>query len=440
MTNFGIPASERNYKPLIGPLVKTGEKRPGEKKPTALEYFKVIDSSGQVIPEFNDRPEEITVELVSDEISDFWRDALACYDGRTKFCGNDAGGQTAYRRGANGVYQPVECDPRRCALRLNETNAPSPEDAKANRLTTHQEEINGRWCKSYPYAHLTEMTKCKSQSYFLFALPHPKEPGKYITRPGEYARYASGSRNINSQLLKGLHDIWKMTSGKMRGFQVKLVMSFNSNAYGGKSPTVGIVGPDASDFPRAIREMAHRRGMENLDMDLAMEKLTHLTIEELQEVDAEYLYEHFYLGENKALPEGHETLALPMPTERQEIHFGTQDLLVKALCEHLRISYPDQTKLQMRFGADVAGYTEYLISYADQNKLDISSVLARFSSGSPTTSSAASNVSAPAPASDFTEVHDDDYLSGDETVEEPLADEAKDDIFADLKAKFSKDS
>ena len=226
----------------------------------------------------------------------------------------------------------------------------------------------------------------------------------------------------------------------MKGLRVKLVMSFTANAYGGHAPTVGIVGPTDKELPQAIAEMSRRRALTSLDMDAAMSALAQLTVEELAAVDAEYLYTHFYCGENEALPEPQHTLALPAPRERTEVTFGTSDPRVIALIEKCRLGYEAITKLQMRFGADVPGYVEYLVSYADQNKLDISSVLARFGSGSPTTNTAASNVvSAPAPASDLTEVHDDDdYLT--EVADEPLTDEAKDELFADLKAKFSKDS
>jgi hypothetical protein len=387
--SFGIPPSERNLKALIGPRVKTGEKgtaRSGSSKPVALEYFKVENSDGSLIEAFNDRPERLRIELVSDDIRDFWRDRLNVYDGRTCFCFNDAGGNTALRRSKSGAFQPVECNPARCALRLNETKKPTADDSKESRLTEYQQEIKEQWAASYTWAHLTTDSRCKSQTYFLFALPHPHNPGEYITRPGEYARYTSGSHNINNQLLKGLKDIYDSTQGRMRGLQVDLVMSFTSNAFGGKVPTVGIVGPSGvNELARAIADMSKRRGMQNIDMDKAMAELALLSVEELAEVDADYIYTHFYLGENQALPAGHETLALPAPRERIEVEFGTQDPLVAALIAKTRMPYVEQTKLQMKHGANIEAYRDELEAYAQKFNIDISQVLERYQNVPPHT-------------------------------------------------------
>lgn len=422
MSSFGIPPSERVLKAVPGPLVKTGEKVAGQKQPKALEYFKVLDARGELIPEFNNRPEELEIELVSDDIRDFWRDRLNCYDGRTCLCFNDTGGQTALRRSKSGVFQPVECNPARCALRLNETRKPTPEDSKAGRLTEYQQEIMERYSKVYDWAHFTPDTRCKSQTYLLFALPHPKEPGQYITRPGEYARYTSGSSNINNQLLKGLKDIHDRVRGRMKGLRVKLVMSFTANAYGGHAPTVGIVGPTDKELPQAIAEMSRRRALTSLDMDAAMSALAQLTVEELAAVDAEYLYTHFYCGENEALPEPQHTLALPAPRERTEVTFGTSDPRVIALIEKCRLGYEAITKLQMRFGENVTGYIEYLEDHAAKNNIDISTVRARADEVSGVKQSLPPQETV-APA----------LLSSDEFSEVP---DDPDETFADLKAKF----
>lgn len=434
MSSFGIPKSERTFKALIGPLVKTGEKgtaRSGSDKPVALEYFKVVNASGELIPEFNDRPEKLRIELVSDNIADFWRDRLNCYDGRTCFCFNDSGGTTALRRSANGIFQPVECNPAKCALRMNETRKPNAEDSKEKRLTEYQQDIIGRWRETYKYAHLNENSRCKSQTYFLFALPHPRNPGEYITRPGEYARYASGSHNINNQLLKGLKDICDSVGGYMRGLQVDLVMSFTTNSFGGRVPTVGLVGPSINERAQAIAEMSKRRAMASLDMEAAMRDLAQLSQEELANVDADYLYTHFYLGENVALPEHAKTMALPAPKERVEVDFASNNPLISALINKCRLSYADVTKLQMKYGDDIAGFQDELETFAANNKIDISSVLARFSSSSYASEIVRTDlISAPAPSEpEYEEVEDDE-------VNEPETEAEKDDLFADLKKKF----
>jgi hypothetical protein len=449
--SFGIPQSERRIKALIGPLVKTGEKGTtrdgGQTKPIALEYFKVVDSSGEIIPEYNDRPEELAIELVSDNPEDFFRDQLTCYDGKSRFCFNDSGTGTALRRSAAGIYQPVECNPQRCVFRLNEVQRPGPEEEKAKRLSPHQVEIEQRWCKTFDYAHLNISTRCKSQTYFLFALPHPTESGKYITRPGEFARYGSQSRHINAQLLGGLKTVWDRTQGRLKGLRVKLVMTFTGNAWGHRSPTVGLVGPTDSELPQAIAEMSKRRAIVNLDMDAAMSELAKLSQEDLALVDADYLYEHFYLGETATLPRLKETLALPAPGDRVAVNFGTDDPLVAELIETCRLDYAGVTRLQMRHGANVNGYVEELKTYARTYNIDISEMLARKSPCDlPPLSSSPSNPSAPAPSSFTTEESDAEPTSAVETEVAEISEfteipgdpteQEKADLFSQLKEKY----
>jgi hypothetical protein len=234
----------------------------------------------------------------------------------------------------------------------------------------------------------------------------------------------------------------------MRGLQVDLVMSFTSNAFGGKVPTVGIVGPSGvNELARAIADMSKRRGMQNIDMDKAMAELALLSVEELAEVDADYIYTHFYLGENQALPAGHETLALPAPRERIEVEFGTQDPLVAALIAKTRMPYVEQTKLQMKHGANVEAYRDELEAYAQKFNIDISQVLERYQS---LTVQRAVDVPveshAPAPAEwikfkanvklDNSGLSDYAGSEFTEVDSEPEPDADPDELFADLKRKF----
>jgi hypothetical protein len=182
-------------------------------------------------------------------------------------------------------------------------------------------------------------------------------------------------------------------------------------------------------MPQAIAQMFRRRGMANLDMDAAGAALAKLSQEELAAVDADYLYEHFFLGEHVALPEHRQTMALPAPRERLNVAFGTQDPYVSALILKCRLSYAAVTQLQMRHGADVQAYIDELQAYAEQNNIDISKVLARSSlplTNHPDTDFGSSAPAPPEP--EFTEVVD-------EPIEQPTEAE-KDDLFAGLKAEF----
>ena len=215
----------------------------------------------------------------------------------------------------------------------------------------------------------------------------------------------------------------------MRGLQVNLVMSFTSNAFGGRVPTVGIAGPSSDEMPQAIAEMAKRRGMSSLDMDKAMSVLAQLTSEELAAVDADYLYENFYLGEHQALPAGQHALALPAPKERLEVAFGSQDPYVSALISKCRLSYAAVTQMQMRHGADVRAYIDELTAYAEKYNIDITRVLAQ--SSLPSDCAATQSEPAPAPS----EPAEPEFTEVDDEVDQP-AEGDKDDLFANLKAQF----
>jgi hypothetical protein len=82
----------------------------------------------------------------------------------------------------------------------------------------------------------------------------------------------------------------------------------------------------------------------------------------------------------------------------------------------------------MRHGADTQGYIDELTQMADDNKIDITKVLAQ--SSLPTESAAPQSEAAPAPSDEpeFTVVEDD--------ISAPETEADKDELFADLKDKF----
>lgn len=385
---FGIPAGERRHKKLVGILVKSGRLVPNKSgsgtHPEATPFFTIGRPSLtglQKIKQFdgeNDEPEEITIELISDNINDMWRDALCWYDGKRRGCYNDTGSNQALRRAADGTYKPVECDPSRCPMRLNGNHRPTKEQSEAKVLTPIQAQLVNVYKERFSHLTITKDSQCKAESYFVFALPDPENPEQLLTRRGEYARYVSHSDNINAQLLEGLADVAKRTQGYMAGLRVKLVITYVSNGFGGMVPTVGLVGPTDADLPQAVRDMARRRAMNQVNMTDLIEKVGRMTEEEFAEVDQDYIFEHFTKAADPSLPAGPAMLALPGKVERRQVRFATKHPLAQALFKRLNLSYAVETDMQLKFGEDVQACVDKLVTTAQTNNIDVSDLISRY--------------------------------------------------------------
>ena len=351
----GIPESVQGSKPMTSLRVKIGEKRPTNDgkymKPVALDHFKIgHQGSGKKwipSPDFDDtKPKEIEIELFSDNIDIMLSDCLACYAGKSRFCYNNSAGLHAKRLNGSGVYKDCTCNPNACAL--HEDNG---------------REIHERWRKLYEHVDFGKKKGgddyrtivCKPNTSFHFLLPDPtdKSGERMLTPPGSVAKFFTTSPNSGQQIRGGLETMQELMNGKLAGLRVKLKISMITNSFGG---------------------MAVRRGLRNIDVQSAMDKLAGMSDEERANYDAAFIYEEFNCGvvEDDSAP----VELIADKIERPEL--CSDGDFPQELLGALNLSNRDITWLEVRFGKNAAPLVAYLVETAVQLEVDITEIAQRY--------------------------------------------------------------
>lgn len=369
-----LPDTIQTSKPMTALYVKIGEKQKSRNsdymKPVALDYFKIgTKAKGGGLNEHaafkGTRPNELEVELWSDDADKMLQAHLAVYDGNSKFCSNTLGGAYAMRRSSMGEFRSCVCAPASCAL-FNKNNR----------------ELLEKWKKLYPHANFGkekapgeyQCISCRPNTYFYFGLPDPNNADKMLTAPGEVARLFTTSPNSGKQLRHGLETMKELMNGKLAGLRVTLKIYMIDNGFGGLAPTVGIKGQDMSMMAESLKGMAIRRGMMNIDMQVAMDKIAGMSDAELAEVDAAFIYENYT---SCTVEDDGEVFVSP---EQPEIppRLCTDPEFVQELIGIINLGNRDITWLQTKFGANSAPAVDFLVKTAQDNKIDIEATCRRY--------------------------------------------------------------
>ena len=374
----GIPKSVQGSRPMTTLRVRIGEKgktKDGKyEKPVALDYFKVGTATKGGFTEHpafaGTKPNEITIELWSDDIDAMLSDSLVVYDGKSRFCYNNKAGDYAMRRTASGAFRSCTCDPEACAL--------------YNDLGRELIEVWGGEKGLYPYVNFGKKQsaneyrtiKCKPNTYFYFLLPDPEDGSgeKLLTPPGSVALFFTTSPRSGKQIRYGLELMKRRLNGRLAGLRVTFRVIMVESGRGSLVPVVGIEEQDEVQLADSLKDMAVRRGLMNIDTQAAMDRLAGMPDEERAKVDADYIYKNFTMPVVED-----DSDAIPPEIQPEEIpKLCTDPPIVQDLMEMLNLGNRDITRLQITYGAYTSPLVQYLLKQATTRGVDVASVCKQY--------------------------------------------------------------
>jgi hypothetical protein len=364
--------------------IRAGEQ--GKSEPISWSYGMVEErSSGKWLPHPawdntpGMEPTEFDVVLNSNIIDQILQSHLDCRNTARSFCfrphyrGDDSKA-VALRMDQRGNYVHVECDPRRCPMRIYADAA----YAGGEKAAAAREADVRQYAEAYPWAKLAvgkKPVKCLDYTFFTFTLLTPS--GEPAHSEGEFAVFVTHSKTTTDRLRTKLRLLYVKTHGRLKGLRLRFVYDpFTQSDSNRETAAWNIVVPEGTDFDRLMLEAHSRTRM--IDFDKIDADSTALVL-----ANTEYNIRNWIAHEHpEALAEieaGIDYLDQEAVDARSinpaEVFLVNQHPVVAALCDRCKLAYSQQVVLPMTFGNDVLGCIKVLVRRAEEKDIFIDDII-----------------------------------------------------------------
>ena len=365
----------RIHKPSAQVRIRAGQEGKSGSEPTSWSYGMVeVRKDGKWVPHPawdntpGMEPTEFDVVLHSNTPGSILQAHLDCRHTARSFCfrPHDPGDESmavALRMDRKGNYVHVECDPRKCPMRILAKAAyAGGKEAAASRDTDVRE-----YSKAFPWANLVvgkRAVKCQNYTFFTFTLLTPD--GKPAHNEGEFAMFATHSITTTDRLREKLRLLYARTDRRLKGLRLRFVYDpFKQSDSGKQTSAWNLVVPEGTDFDRLMLEASSRTRY--IDYDKIDADSTALVLD-----NTEYNIRNWIAHEHpEALAEveagldfTEQSIVDARAINPDEVYLVNQHPTVRALCVRCRIPYAQQVAMPMHFGEDVLKCVESLVEAA----------------------------------------------------------------------------